>query len=799
MSTPTPPSPPLGPFQQLSVGMNYGYDGFCATSTSGQEWCWGEVARQPLACAVESDGVCIATDPVVCPVADQCHAQGVFDPLTRRCSTPVAPDGTACSDGNACTQADTCQAGVCAGADPVVCTTWDTCQTNTCDPKTGQCVSGSVPDGTACDDGNACTQGDTCFYGWCSSGMPVECPMSDNPCVYGSMCDPMTGQCAPSSVAYNGSYCDDGNGCTLNDSCQNGVCTDSDPVMCAGEGDCYQAGTCDPAVGRCTYPAKSEGASCDDRNPCTQGDTCQAGACIGTPTGGTCQPASSSWLAAGDRHNCALRPDGTIACWGQNYFGQSTPPTGTFKQVTAGRWFSCALRTDGTPQCWGTNEDGQTNPRPGPYTQMASGMDMSCGLTAAGQTECWGRHYNEWPSGTFTQIALGGVFGCGLRTNGSITCWGDNTYGQSTPPAGTGYRKVTTGQYHSCALDAQGSAVCWGDLPGMPIPPGAFIDVAAGFWQTCGLRGNGTVACWGQTHGSPPPGSFVAISVSTDHSCAMRGDGSVACWGVDDSGQATAPIGTFTQVTTGSEFCGLAADARVSCWGRAFPTGEPTGSFIQIAGGATPCGIRTDGSIACWDIDPIYGWRMQYVPSGTFTQLSVGDATACAVRDNGGLDCWGELIGNSIYEMPATNDFVEVEVGGGIACARRNTGAVTCWGNHDQGTPSVAFAQLSVGQWHACGLKADGSIACWGSNSSGQASPPAGNDFVQVASQGSRSCALDSQGSAICWGEPLGGDVFGISSRIGPLVQIALGYNAACGLNANGQELCWGQLVRQPL
>jgi hypothetical protein len=31
-------------------------------------------------------------------------------------------------------------------------------------------------------------------------------------------------------------------------------------------------------------------------------------------------------LSAGDYHTCGLKTDGTVACWGNNVYGQSTPP-----------------------------------------------------------------------------------------------------------------------------------------------------------------------------------------------------------------------------------------------------------------------------------------------------------------------------------------------------------------------------------------------------------------------------------------------------------------------------------------
>jgi alpha-tubulin suppressor-like RCC1 family protein len=794
MSSPNPPSPPPGPFLQLSVGMNYGYDGFCATSTSGQEWCWGEVARQPLACATEADGACISTDPVVCTVSDQCHTQGVFDPATRRCTNPAAPDGTSCSDNSACTQADTCQAGVCTGADPVVCEApWNMCRSNTCDPKSGQCVEREKPDGTTCDDGSACTQTDTCQYGQCTGGNPVVCPTSNDPCTIAG-CDPMSGQCQ-SSIQWNGTDCEDGNGCTLNDSCLNGVCTGGNPVVCEGQGDCNLAGTCNPASGQCSYPATSEGASCDDRNPCTQDDTCQAGTCNGSASGGTCQAPTTGALAAGHSHTCALRGDGSIVCWGSNYYGESTPPSGTFKQLSAGTSFTCALRTDGTPQCWGASFATGYVPQ-GTYTQLVSGDQQSCGLTASGQAECWGNTYYGWPPEPFTQLSLGWGHGCGLRADGSIYCWTTSWPPQSSPPGGAGYRKVAAGGAHDCAITADRNAVCWGETRGTP-PAGPFVDIVAGYQHACGLRSNGTVACWGMTHGSPPPGAFVAITANSYHSCAMRGDGSVACWGQDDSGQSTVPGGTFSQVAAGTEVCNLAPDGSVSCWGRTYPSGQPTGSFVQVAGGIfAQCGIRTDGSLACWDYG-VHGTSVPTVPSGTFTQVSVGEYSACAVKDDGTLQCWGDLIGGD-SGMPTSNDFAEVAVGSYVACARRITGTVACWGFYSPGPSDSIFTQIAVGSQHVCGVT-NGSIVCWGSNYQGETVPPIRNDFVQVAAQGTRTCGLTAQGAALCWGYSWGGDAYADSTLIGPLVQISVGNRSTCGLNASGQELCWGDVVRRPM
>jgi hypothetical protein len=67
---------------------------------------------------------------------------------------------------------------------------------------------------------------------------------------------------------------------------------------------------------------------------------------------GSFSPASQ--LAVGTDHACVLKHDGTIACWGDNRYGQSTPPDGAFTSLSAGDEYTCAIRVDGTVACWGS-------------------------------------------------------------------------------------------------------------------------------------------------------------------------------------------------------------------------------------------------------------------------------------------------------------------------------------------------------------------------------------------------------------------------------------------------------------
>ena len=58
-------------------------------------------------------------------------------------------------------------------------------------------------------------------------------------------------------------------------------------------------------------------------------------------------------VATGRQHTCAIRVEGTIACWGDNRFGQSDPPDGSFTAVTSDHSHNCAIRVEGTIECWG--------------------------------------------------------------------------------------------------------------------------------------------------------------------------------------------------------------------------------------------------------------------------------------------------------------------------------------------------------------------------------------------------------------------------------------------------------------
>jgi len=114
--------------------------------------------------------------------------------------------GASCDDGDACTTRDACNgSGTCLGT-AIACDSPGLCQ------EAGTCVNGTchyspAPWGTYCDDGNACTLDETCDgQGSCIAGQHMDCSRNHSYCTYGD-CDPMVGCVERPCDACWGGYC----------------------------------------------------------------------------------------------------------------------------------------------------------------------------------------------------------------------------------------------------------------------------------------------------------------------------------------------------------------------------------------------------------------------------------------------------------------------------------------------------------------------------------------------------------------------------------------------------------------
>ena len=212
--------------------------------------------------------------------------------------------GNGCNDGDSCTQEDSClENGDCEGV-PRTCDDTNDCTYDSCDPSpdstTGYpftCVNEAV--NVPCDDEDACTLGDFCSEGTCEAEQTIICEDDGKACTVevcdaeagcgeealncddgnactNDACENEEGGCVYTNLA-DGEDCDDKDVCSQSDSCQDGICVGVDPMECP-EGDACSESICDPKLG-CTMVFTSN--ECDDGFDCTINDICSASICAG--------------------------------------------------------------------------------------------------------------------------------------------------------------------------------------------------------------------------------------------------------------------------------------------------------------------------------------------------------------------------------------------------------------------------------------------------------------------------------------------------------------------------------------
>jgi alpha-tubulin suppressor-like RCC1 family protein len=208
------------------------------------------------------------------------------------------------------------------------------------------------------------------------------------------------------------------------------------------------------------------------------------------------QPVSSNmtWrtVSTGGGHTVAILADGSLWSWGNNYVGQLGDDTYTgsltpkqigtndnWQAVSAGAEYtvalradgSLAIRSDGTLWAWGDNFWGQLGDG---HMFTKTNTPQQIGANTNWQT-----------------IAAGGTHSVALQADGSLWTWGFNEDGQlgngtdgpftnlTTPQrigTATNWVAVTAGRNHTVALKSDGSLWAWGDNGWGQLGIGTFDD-----------------------------------------------------------------------------------------------------------------------------------------------------------------------------------------------------------------------------------------------------------------------------------------------------------------------------------
>lgn len=540
-----------------------GDDADCDGSPNGGCRC---VEGATVACGPNTDDGACQRGQSTCIDEEFDACQGAVFPSRRNCTSPVDND----CDGEPDDSLDatcTCEVG----------------STRTCGAHPGRDGNGPCRAGTqTCVAGNqnasssfgACTgsvgpgQRDSCTV----FGDDADCDGTPNggcQCVAGRGNQPCAGD-------PNNSRCDGQGRC----------------VPCQGNGDCSLVGggrnLC--IAGVCSAPRCGDGIiqaaigeTCDDGNT-VSGDGCSK-ECLGgrAPVGGT---------SFASTHLCSvLISGGVVSCWGLNSSGQlgnGSVSNSMVAPVLAANISSaigvalrgndsCAVRADGTVACWGATYGARpvNIANVANATQIAGGMDGFCARQSNGGVTCWTTSANAAARsglGNVVQVARGDRHGCFLRNDGVLFCEGGGSEGER-------------GDNSFDFADAPEQATVFSDI----------VQVATGYRSTCvRTRNSGFVQCvgTGTTAGSPAAlpnanlqpvtalglDNAVKIVASEQHMCALTANDEVLCWG------------TGTAVGNGST-SGSARPVLVPL---------PRGAIDVGAGSFTSCALLDDGSTYCW-------------------------------------------------------------------------------------------------------------------------------------------------------------------------------------------------------
>ncbi len=233
---------------------------------------------------------CDDSDPAVHPGAPELCSNGRDDDCDSQtdCQQPSC-DASTCSGGGVCSGL------VCTGSSELLCNDG---ADNDADGLI-DCADPDCPTGSACTDSNSCTLGDVCVSdGGCEKVADKTCTTPPN-----ALCYRLTGTCLPDAGAacqYTSlvGSCDDGLACTASDVCGAGTCSGT-PRTCNAPGNvCLAAtGSCEEPTGICRYAPLATG-SCDDGQNCTINDTCDGdGGCVGVAV--SCTAPSQCHVATG--------------------------------------------------------------------------------------------------------------------------------------------------------------------------------------------------------------------------------------------------------------------------------------------------------------------------------------------------------------------------------------------------------------------------------------------------------------------------------------------------------------------
>ncbi|MBI5383104.1 MAG: hypothetical protein HZA90_00300 [Verrucomicrobia bacterium] len=266
----------------------------------------------------------------------------------------------------------------------------------------------------------------------------------------------------------------------------------------------------------------------------------------------------------------ALRSNGTVVAWGNNFYGHTNVPGSATNvvAVAAGGRHSIALKRDGSLALWGDNSFGQVTNAPAGLTnvvEVKAGLWHSVALKANGTVAAWGDQFNRSnavPSGLSNVIAIAaGPRHClALKSDHTVAAWGFDIvfrgyywltnvepyalFMGTNPPTGTN-GLVWLDAYSATPTNLPAGRTVFGNFLPTNVPANLtnVIAISAGMEHNQALRRDGSIFVWGRTNAavvtkSPPMTNAVALGAGWHYGVAVNPDAQVMSWGEDESAQS---------------------------------------------------------------------------------------------------------------------------------------------------------------------------------------------------------------------------------------------------------------------
>jgi alpha-tubulin suppressor-like RCC1 family protein len=166
----------------------------------------------------------------------------------------------------------------------------------------------------------------------------------------------------------------------------------------------------------------------------------------------------STKLSTGQNHACALKNQ-QILCMGRSDYGQATPPSGNFVDISCGNRSTCAIDVNGKIHCFGKHYVSNrfvTSPPNGTFVEVHVGPGtQACAVSSIGEIHCWGLEEfdeNQVHSGPFIHVNVHLYGYCGTYTNLTVECFGQSKVFQDLALS-TQFLEISIGIFDACGVE----------------------------------------------------------------------------------------------------------------------------------------------------------------------------------------------------------------------------------------------------------------------------------------------------------------------------------------------------------